>query len=121
MAWHACHCVPARVGRGKGDRDGERPDQLPLWVLENCDVGYELRRAIHREMAARFADPAPPQPPRECARCGQVRSRLDGWCRRAAMRLHPDRGGADEAMAALTTCATSCERRWIERAGRPAW
>jgi len=72
----------------------EIPESYLLWVLDNCDIGTTLRRAIQRELQVS----GEPSPAAEPALAVDV---VGVWYRRLAMEFHPDRGGSHDAMKAV--------------------
>ena len=72
----------------------EIPESYLLWVLENCDIGITLRRAIEREL--QVSDE--PSPAATQAIADDV---VEAWYRTLAREFHPDWGGTHEAMKAV--------------------
>ena len=83
-------------GKYRGRELSQTPDSYLLWVLDHCDyISPTLKNAIEEQLNLKNSHVHPPAPP-------PWTSLLQGWYRQLALDFHPDRGGTNEEMRAIT-------------------
>ena len=87
-----------------GKFHGQPLVSLPMnylaFVIEGSNAHESLRQAAIDEVRRRLAV-AKPLTNHERTMSEELLQTLEGWSRRAIMRLHPDRGGSSEALALI--------------------
>ncbi len=98
-------------GKFRGQPLDDIPSSYFCWLLENCILDARLREAVLVVMARRFGRSQGAPPPRQvaCARCARLDVRFAAWYRKWTLRLHPDRGGSNEMMAAFNDARDELE------------
>jgi hypothetical protein len=91
-------------GKHKGRPVSEVPTDYLIWALNKCeclqwDYYATMRRAIRDELEDRGFSTASDQD--EAAPTNDLQKALKTWFAEMSRRWHPDRGGSDQAMAAV--------------------
>jgi hypothetical protein len=96
-------------GKHRGEQLADVPSSYLCWCLESCtNLQPFLECAIRDEMARRFGN-RPSASDRSTPASLSLCETLGGWYRKMSLRFHPDRGGSDEAMAALNVAREELE------------
>jgi uncharacterized protein (DUF3820 family) len=97
--------VPLRMpwGRHKGKLLSEVPAPYLAWMLEECGLSTPIRRAVLAELARWFEGQGLRVAVPVAGRASLVdpNAAVMSAYRTLCLKYHPDRGGTNEAMAAL--------------------
>lgn len=100
-------------GKHKGTPIEDVPESYLRWLLNNCDLGPIIRRAIEKQLGIEGDEDneprqrawTPPPPPSTHNLRATLDAEVQRLRRKYANQVHPDRGGSTEAMQAVNAFA----------------